>query len=123
MRIRSALLAVTFALVMGWASQPALAAPSDIAATHAYIEANYALAQAMVARVAPAQKKILALNKSLAAECPHVGLGSPENEASQPISQEVVVALWSIAYGLDAAPVHRFEQSVGHLRWSNSATT
>ena len=122
MRTRLGLLTTTLALAIGMAPQQAFAAPQDVAATHAYIEANYTLAKAMVARVAPAQKKILALNRKLASECPNVGAGSPENEASQPISHEVAVALWSISYGLSAAPVHRFQQAVGRLRWSNPAT-
>jgi hypothetical protein len=123
MRTRLGLLTATLALTFGAAPQQALAGPQDVAATHAYIEANYTLAKATVARIAPAQKKILALNKKLASECPNVGVGSPENEASQPIAHEVAVALWSISYGLGAAPVHRFQQAVGRLRWSNPATT
>lgn len=120
---RLALLTVTLAIAACVVPQQASAASSDFAVTHAYIEANYALAQAMVARMAPAQKKILALNRSLASECPRVGAGSPENEASQPISHEVAVALWSVSYGLDAAPVRRFQQVVGKLRWSSANTT
>jgi hypothetical protein len=123
MRTRLGLLAATFALTLGVASPHALAAPQDVAATHAYIEANYTLAKAAVANIALAQKKVLALNKKLASECPNVGAGSPENEASQPISHEVAVALWSVSYGLGAASVHRFQQTVARLRWSNPATT
>jgi hypothetical protein len=123
MRTRLGLLTATLALTFGAAQQQALAAPQDVAATHAYIEANYTLAKAAVAHIAPAQKKILLLNKKLAGECPNVGAGSPEDEASQPISHEVAVALWSVAYGLGVAQVHRFQQTVGRLRWSNPATT
>ena len=119
---RLALIVATSSLALGAAS-PASGASSDIVATHAYIQANYALAQAMVARRAPAQQKILTPNRSLAAECPQVGVGSPENEASQPISHEVAVALWSVSYGLDAAPIRQFQQAVARLRWSKAATT
>jgi len=120
--MRLGMVTAALALMLGAASQQALAAPQDVTATHAYIEANYTLAKAAVARRAPAQKKILALNKKLASECPNVGAGSPEDEASQPISHEVAVALWSVSYGLGVAPVHRFQQAVGRLRWSNPAT-
>jgi len=117
---RSTLLAV---LALGIAPAHATATPQDIAATHAYIAANYALAQASVARIGPAQAKIERLNNDLAHECPRVGTGSPENEASQPVSHEVVVALWSLLYGTDAGPIRTFLHTVRHLRWSNHAIT
>lgn len=111
------------ALALGVAPSPALAASSDVAATHTYIEANYALAQASVARIGQSQAKIERLNVSLAHECPHIGIGSPEDEASQPISYEVTVALWSLAYGGDAGPITTFTNVAGRLRWSNPAIT
>jgi hypothetical protein len=110
-------------LVLGVAPTTAFANPQDIAATHAYIEANYALAQANVAGISPGQAQIEHLNSELAQECPGVGAGSPETEASQPMSHEVTVALWSLAYGADAAAIRKFTNTVGHLQWSNHAIT
>jgi hypothetical protein len=118
MRGRFTLLAV---LALGIGAAPANATPEDVLATHTYIEANYVLAQAMVARIGAGQAKIEHLDNDLAHECPGVGTGSPEDEASQPISHEVVVALWSLAYGVDARPVHTFTNIVGRLRWSSHA--
>jgi hypothetical protein len=63
------------------------------------------------------------LNGSLARDCPQVGSGSPENEASQPVSHEVVAALWSLAYGADAGPIRAFVAGAKRLRWSNPAIT
>jgi hypothetical protein len=100
----------------------ALATPQDVASTHAYIEANNALGRAAVALINPVQKRIEAYDKTLAAECPGVGAGGPQNEASQPMSHEVVVALWSIEFGAAAGPIAKFEQKVARLRWSNPAT-
>jgi hypothetical protein len=117
---RSTIIAV---LALAAAPIQALATPQDIAATHAYIEANYALAQASVARIGAAQAKIEHLNGDLARECPRVGTGSPEDEASQPISYDVAVALWSLAYGTDAGPIHTFLDTAGRLRWSNHTIT
>jgi hypothetical protein len=111
------------ALALGIAPAQSLASPQDVSATHAYIEANYALAKASVAAIGPAQAKIEHLNRELAGECPLVGAGSPENEASQPISHEVTVALWSLAYGTNARAIHAFLSTVGHLHWSNHAIT
>ena len=68
-------------LVMG---ASASAAPADVAATHSYIKANYAFARASVARIHAAHAKIAVFEARLARECPNVGKGSPENDASQP---------------------------------------
>jgi hypothetical protein len=111
------------ALAMVMAPAQAIAAPGDVAATHAYIQANYALARASVARIGPAQVKIESLNGSLARECPGVGAGSLEDEASQPVSHEVAVALWSLAWGTDAGPVRAFVNVVRRLHWSNRTIT
>jgi hypothetical protein len=109
------------ALVLATAPAPAIATTQDVAATHAYIQANYTLAQAMVARLHAGQMKIEHLNGDLAHECPGVGTGSPEDEASQPISHEVTVALWSLAYGVDAGPIRTFTNLAGQLHWSSRA--
>jgi hypothetical protein len=100
-----------------------IAAPQDIASTHVYIQANYALARATEAKVAPAQADVEALNQKLAGECPKVGVGSPEDAESQPMSYEVAVALWSVTYGADAAAIHTFADTVKRLHWSNPRLT
>jgi hypothetical protein len=102
---------------------PAQSLASNVSATHAYIQANYALSKASVAGIGPGQAKVERLNGQLAGECPRVGAGAPQNEATQPMSHEVTVALWSIAYGADAPAIHAFLKTVGRLRWSNGAIT
>src|ERR1700730_6033091 len=99
MRARPTFLLAALALALGLAPSQATAAPQDVAATHAYIQANYALARASLALIGPVQAKIQRPTASLAKECPHAGLGPPEVEASQPMSYEVAAALWSVAYG------------------------
>jgi hypothetical protein len=111
------------ALALALLPATAIGAPQDLAVTHAYIQANYALAGAMVARIGPAQAKIERLNGRLARECPHAGTGSPENETAQPVSHEVAAALWSVAYGTSAGPIGAFVRTAGHLRWSNRTIT
>jgi hypothetical protein len=102
---------------------PASAAASDVTATHAYIQANTALAGAMVARVGAAQAATQALNRKLASECPRAGAGAPINHLSQPMSYEVAVALWSVSYGASAGPITKFGRAVKTLRWSNARIT
>jgi hypothetical protein len=99
------------------------AAASNVSATHAYIQANYALAKAGVARIGAIQAKVQALNSSLAQQCPGAGRGAPELESTQPVSGEVVAALWSIAYAANASPIATFVSTVKHLRWSGGRIT
>src|SRR5436305_14870288 len=115
-RLLVPLVTVTFAA----APSPAIASPRDFAATHRAIVAGYALARAGVATIRVARSKIESFNRKLAAECPGVGTGTPENEASQPMSYEVAVALWSIGYGSAAGPIKTFAKARRPLRWSNA---
>jgi len=102
---------------------PARAAASDASATHAYIQADLALARAGVAGIGRAQARIHAFNKELATQCPGAGRGAPQTEAGQTMSAEVVDALWSLAYGANARPINTFMAKVSRLRWSNHAIT
>jgi hypothetical protein len=104
--------------VFGVAPATAVATPQDNAATHAYIRANYALNRATQAKVKAAQASIEATIHKLGQECPKLGVGSPQNEESQHLSYEVVVALWSASYATDAGPIHAFVSTVKHLHWS-----
>jgi hypothetical protein len=96
---------------------------SDASATETYIQANYTLAKAGVSRIGAVQAKIEALNSRLAHECPGVGTGSPQNEASQPMAHEVVAAMWAITYGANAGSIATFVSKTKHLRWSNGKIT
>ncbi len=109
--------------VFGVAPATALATPQDSVSTHAYIRANYALNRATQARVKAAQASIEATIHKLGQECPKLGVGSPQNEESQHLSYEVVVALWSASFATDAAPIRTFAHTVRHLRWSNPKLT
>jgi hypothetical protein len=109
--------------VLGVAPATALGTPQDIAATHAYIRANYALNRATQAKVKSAQASIEATIHKLGQECPKLGVGSPQNEESQHLSYEVVVALWSASYATDAGPIRAFAHTVRHLHWSNPKLT
>ncbi|HEV2980301.1 MAG TPA: hypothetical protein VGX51_02625 [Solirubrobacteraceae bacterium] len=116
--------AVTAAmLLLALAPTGALASAKDVAATHAYIQANYSLTNASVGLISRGQSKIEAFNSKLASECPLVGKGTPEDETSQPMSYEVAVALWAISYGTVAAPIAKFVAAVKPLHWSNQRIT
>jgi len=120
--MRKALTLVMVAAALTLASTTSAVA-SDASATQTYIAANYALARAGVGRIGSVQSKIEALNTRLAHECPGVGTGSPQNEASQPMAHEVVAAMWAITYGANAGSIRTFVSKTSHLRWSNGRIT
>ncbi len=105
------------------ASATASATPQDVAATHAYIVANAALASASLARVHSTQARIVQFRRRLDRECPNAGAGSPQSEEGHRLSYEVAGALWSVSYGADAGPIHTFATAVRGLRWSNAKLT
>jgi hypothetical protein len=113
------LLALGFALVLPAGAQAA----GDVAATHAYIQANNALARAAVARIPAGQAAIDALEHKLAAECPRAGAGAPISSASFPMSEEVSVALWSVSWATGARSIRAFATAVKPLHWSNARIT
>lgn len=102
---------------------PAQATPQDVASTHAYVVANFAFATASEALAKPAQAAIAHLNHKLHHECPDVGAGAPENEASEKPAYEVAGALWSVSYRADIRPIQAFVKAVRPLRWSNAKIT
>ncbi|HEY3866683.1 MAG TPA: hypothetical protein VGL54_11445 [Solirubrobacteraceae bacterium] len=110
-------------LALGVAPAGAGASSRNAAATHAYIEANYKLARAAEASVAPAQAKVEALDEQLGRECPKVGKGGPEDEESGKISHEATEALWSISYGTGSDSIQAFAKTVSTLKWSNPNLT
>jgi hypothetical protein len=116
-------LAVASTGALAIAPAGALATPQDAAATHAYIEANFALAQASQARAAIAQAAAVRLTGRVTRACHDAGAGSPENEESQKVSYEAVGALWSVIYGADTGPIRVFVRAVAPLRWSNPKLT
>ncbi|HUB36032.1 MAG TPA: hypothetical protein VL972_04350 [Solirubrobacteraceae bacterium] len=101
----------------------ALASSGDAGATHAYLEADYALAQASKTNVAPAQAKVVAFAHRLRGECGREGSGAPQTEAEQPLTYEAAGALWSITYGANARPIGAFARAVQGLHWSQRKLT
>jgi hypothetical protein len=116
-------IAVPVLLVLAWAPADALGAARDIAATHAYIRANYAFVSASEAKMSTALQNITRYIHKIGLECPNVGAGSPQDEESQHMSLEAAGALWSISYGTDQSLSRRLLREVRGLKWSNSKLT
>lgn len=121
MSARKAIVAGAAALTLAPAS--AAATPQDVASTHAYIRADYALARTSEAKVKPALASVSRYIHRIGQECPHAAAGSPQNEESQLMSNEAAGALWSVAYGTAIGPIRTFAHRVRPLRWSNPRIT
>ncbi|HEX3693660.1 MAG TPA: hypothetical protein VHU13_09980 [Solirubrobacteraceae bacterium] len=102
---------------------PVAAAAGDASSTHAYLAADYAILHTTVGSWSRVESSIGRLDSQLAAECPHVGAGSPQSEEEQKLSLEVAGALWATAYRTNATAIHTFVRKVAHLTWSNPAVT
>jgi hypothetical protein len=115
--------AVAAVLALGLAPATASATPRDMAATHAYIQANFALASASEARIGSTQTSIERRTRQFGHECRNVGAGSPQDEEAQKLSYEAVGAVWAVSYGANAGPIRAFARAVRPLRWSNAKLT
>lgn len=120
--VAPATVAVAFALAL--APTGAIAAsPRDVAATHAYLVADYAVLHTAVSTWSRVESAIGKLDARFGAECPHAGAGSPQSEEEQKLGIEVAGALWATGYHTNAQAVQGFVKAVGRLTWSNPATT
>lgn len=118
---RSAILLAALTFVL--APARALAAPRDVASTHAFLVAGYTALHATVTKWSAVEKGIRRMEHQFAAQCLHVGEGSPQDEEEQKLSYEVAGALWASGYHTDAGIVRRFWAAVKPLRWSNPTIT
>jgi hypothetical protein len=100
---------------------PSAASASDASSTHAYLVADFAVLHTVVSGWSRVESSIGRLDARFAAECPHVGAGSPQSEEEQKFSLAVAGALWSAGYHTNAGAIRRFVAKVSRLRWSSGA--
>jgi hypothetical protein len=110
-------------LAVGLSPAGAVAAPQDVAATHAYLVASYATLHAAVTKWSSVEADIHKLDLRFQGECLHVAAGSPQSEEEHKLSYEVAGALWATGYHTDASVVGAFVKVVNRLKWSNPAIT
>ncbi|MGN6373321.1 MAG: hypothetical protein ACTHM1_10075 [Solirubrobacteraceae bacterium] len=118
---RSAILLTALALAP--APAQALAAPQDVASTHAFLVAGHIALQATVSKWSAVEAGIRRMDHKFARECAHVGEGAPQDEEEQKMSYEVAGALWASGYHTDAGIVRRFWAAVKPLRWGSPSIT
>lgn len=124
MRGRSTIAALSLvAVALAPCSGVQAASSRDVAATHAYLTADHAVLQGILGKWSGVEAGIAKLDARYRGECFHVGAGSPQSEEEQKLSLEAAGALWSVGYRANATAVHSFIAKVGHLSWSDGATT
>jgi hypothetical protein len=117
-------------LALAIAPTTALAGPKarsrarrDVAATRAYIQADYALVHTARINMKTGEAALEELQSKLGAECPMAAAASPENEAAEHLSNEVIGAMSTVFIRADVQTVGDFATAVGALHWSNQKLT
>lgn len=98
-------------------------AASDVAATEAYVRANYALVSTGHRLTPTARGRIRGLRERLRRECPGIVKGSPQNEDSEKLTWETIGAMTISGYSPGASAAATFSRTVAKLHWSNGALT
>jgi hypothetical protein len=102
---------------------PALAGQGDIAATRAYIQADYTLVHNAKVNLATSEAALQRLRHKIAAECPKAAAGSPQDTDSEQLSNELVGAMTVAAIRPDVRAIAAFTNTVRNLHWSNATLT
>jgi hypothetical protein len=122
LRRLAALLLVSL-LTAGIAVDAASAAPSDVAATRAYVQADYRLMRSAVGKIPEAESAIQGVLRGVRANCPAAAAGSPQNPMSTQLSNEVIGAM-VISVVIPGLPLAKpFVRATQGLRWSSAALT
>lgn len=95
----------------------------DVAATRAYIDADYQLARVGRAKLSASLAAIKALVQRTVAECPLAGEGAYVNHAANQVSEEVLGTVEVAAYQPEVAAIRAAARALKHLRWSNGKLT
>ncbi len=123
---RLAVAALLSCVILALAVLPASAQAggSDVAATRAYLEADYGLVQVVTSRIGPVEVALHGVLAQVRVECPAAAAGSPEDTDSEQLSNEVVGTLVQAAVRLLVHPASlRFVLVAGALSWSNRGLT
>ncbi len=116
-------LLLTTVLVLAVGRASALAAPTDIATTRAYIHANNALVQYAAARLGTAQSLLEGVLFKVKAVCPNAAAQSPQDEESTMFSNEVIGAMVTADIHAALPEINAFLRVAQHSQWSSHALT
>jgi hypothetical protein len=117
---RSAAYLLAFAIAFGVLVSDAVAHPNDVAATRAYLRAEYKSYRAIDANLGASRKDLKSFVGQIVAGCPNVLAGFPRGDAQLPnLLGEELAALAAVAEKPDLHSELVFARSVSHLRWTN----
>ena len=124
MSVRLALALLATLAVVALVPASASAGGGDVAATRAYIQANYSLVRAAASKIGPIEATLQGVLRRVRRECPMAAAGSPQDAESTQLSNEVIGAMVTAAVHLVEVPASRaFVRIAGRLSWSDRALT
>jgi len=123
MRPRTAFTLTAVLAALALAPPSALAAGSDVAATHSYIQANYRMVQYAGSRIPTGEATLRRVLAQIRSECPAAAANSPQDPESTQLSNEVI-GLMVVSAIHDALPsIHEYLRAASGLRWSSRSLT
>jgi hypothetical protein len=96
---------------------------SDVAMTNALARATNTLVRAATPLVPRGLAAVDRYAAQLEAQCPRAAAGSPQNEQSEQLDNELIGALTTVGYHVAARPLATFAHAVKGLHWSNPKLT
>lgn len=100
---------------------PGTAMASDASTTSLYVHANSALVSAGHANIARTEAAVKGLLGQVRRECPEAALGSPQNEESTELSNELIGTMVLAGGKPDRPAVAAYLRTVSGLHWSSSS--
>jgi len=122
-RVRKLVCAAAAIAGLALAAPAGAAAASDAATTRAYVQANYNALRVAISHLATSEAAPAHVLEKVKRECPLVGEGSPEDEESTQMSDEVIGAMVVSAIAPDLQAIRTFVHAVAGLSWSDGALT
>lgn len=109
------------ALVMVFAVVPETAWSNarDVAATRAYLTADYALVRTVSSNLARSESALQGLLAHVRSVCPQAAAGSPQTPESTQLSNELIGAMVLTGGHVDRRAVRSYVTKVAGLRWSD----
>ncbi len=96
---------------------------ADVATTTALARATNTLIRAATPLVPRGLSDVERYAAQLATQCPHAAAGSPQNQQSEQLDNELIGTLTTVGYHVAATPIAVFARTVKSLHWSNPRLT
>jgi hypothetical protein len=100
---------------------PGTAIASDASTTAAYVHANSALVSAGHANIARTEAAVKGVLGQVRRECPEAALGSPQDEESTELSNELIGTMVLAGGKVDRPAVATYLRTVSGLHWSSGS--